>query len=809
MNIEVIKNAAEWLEKPDDIIKLEKIEEVAREEKYYVTVWGHYSAGKSKLINNILNRDILPVQSRETTAVLTYIQYGTTEQCCIIYEDGTIRVKALEEVKYIFQNTTNEERINEIDHLEIYVNSEILKNGLVLVDTPGVNTIIQKHQDLAAEAMEQAGKIIYVLGGASSDVDRRFIKDIDSCGIGIVFVRTKCDRFIEQEECAEEALAMEKAEIEKFLGKDCKFIPVSNEKGNKWNENIKLLREELDRIAQSISLELKNAIEQRMKIYANSYQNELKNTCDEIRAVLEGNVKRIEDEINECKMQVEDLQEREEDLEKEVESKIKRSRRPAENDLERCINDNVEEFYNTIKNIDYGENVNQKVENIYEQSLEQTIYKMEMILNNYLDEVLQNQEVGINIDIAQFTKEEKMPTYKEIRRENNKIIEMYKARLQEVKRQLENTEKESEAVDQEAEKCRNDHDTDEKKYIEEVKRMEEELASISPVVKMRLSDEQPIQPSSVFKKIGQGIDIALLVLPGDMIVNGIKTMSDTAKVTAFLQQHKTLGKLVLGTASTVSKQANAIDKTRDFSYVVNNVIGKVPKNKAREEQRNMQEQVQGLTDNVAEKIGSTFEGYKEKKKEHNVLDMLSVAYWTEKVGACFDRKPRMEVDQVEEEEKRLKREKIEREKEELSRKRIEKKKQLKLIESKEKELKVKKEEQARKEKEIEEAMAQAQYEIELRAKKRASERYKREYREYLQKNLEKAAKMLEDSYYDSANQNIVLYIANKNATLIREKQERENQLQKLLTQKEEQAGELKKRWTTGNECLKAIKEELK
>ena len=809
MNIEVIKNAAEWLEKPNDIIKLEKIEEVAREEKYYVTVWGHYSAGKSKLINNILNRDILPVQSRETTAVLTYIQYGTTEQCCIIYEDGTIRVKALEEVKYIFQNTTNEERINEIDHLEIYVNSEILKNGLVLVDTPGVNTIIQKHQDLAAEAMEQAGKIIYVLGGASSDVDRRFIKDIDSCGIGIVFVRTKCDRFIEQEECAEEALAMEKAEIEKFLGKDCKFIPVSNEKGNKWNENIKLLREELDRIAQSISLELKNAIEQRMKIYANSYQNELKNTCDEIRAVLEGNVKRIEDEINECKMQVEDLQEREEDLEKEVESKIKRSRRPAENDLERCINDNVEEFYNTIKNIDYGENVNQKVENIYEQSLEQTIYKMEMILNNYLDEVLQNQEVGINIDIAQFTKEEKMPTYKEIRRENNKIIEMYKARLQEVKRQLENTEKESEAVDQEAEKCRNDHDTDEKKYIEEVKRMEEELASISPVVKMRLSDEQPIQPSSVFKKIGQGIDIALLVLPGDMIVNGIKTMSDTAKVTAFLQQHKTLGKLVLGTASTVSKQANAIDKTRDFSYVVNNVIGKVPKNKAREEQRNMQEQVQGLTDNVAEKIGSTFEGYKEKKKEHNVLDMLSVAYWTEKVGACFDRKPRMEVDQVEEEEKRLKREKIEREKEELSRKRIEKKKQLKLIESKEKELKVKKEEQARKEKEIEEAMAQAQYEIELRAKKRASERYKREYREYLQKNLEKAAKMLEDSYYDSANQNIVLYIANKNATLIREKQERENQLQKLLTQKEEQAGELKKRWTTGYECLKAIKEELK
>ena len=200
--------AAEWLGKTVDVAKLERLKELSDNHRFYVTVWGHYSAGKSLLINNILGKDILPVQTRETTAVLTYIQYGTLEECVIVYEYGTSSNYELSVLKDIFQNTSKFEEIGEIDHIEVYVNNDLLSTGLIMVDTPGVNTVIQKHQDLAVDAIEQSGRIIYVLGNSPSNVDKQFIKQISDCGIQISFIRTKCDKLRTAEEGnPEESLA--------------------------------------------------------------------------------------------------------------------------------------------------------------------------------------------------------------------------------------------------------------------------------------------------------------------------------------------------------------------------------------------------------------------------------------------------------------------------------------------------------------------------------------------------------------------------------------------------------------------------
>lgn len=83
MSYEHLLETAEWLGKETDAAKLIRLKELSEHKFFCVTVWGHYSAGKSKLINNLLERDILPVQSRETTAALTYIRYGEEEGCII------------------------------------------------------------------------------------------------------------------------------------------------------------------------------------------------------------------------------------------------------------------------------------------------------------------------------------------------------------------------------------------------------------------------------------------------------------------------------------------------------------------------------------------------------------------------------------------------------------------------------------------------------------------------------------------------------------------------------------------------------
>lgn len=79
---------AKWIGKNGDVLEMERLQKLAKDGEHFITFWGHYSAGKSKLINNILSRDILPVQSRETTATLTYIRYGKFEECVVHFISG-------------------------------------------------------------------------------------------------------------------------------------------------------------------------------------------------------------------------------------------------------------------------------------------------------------------------------------------------------------------------------------------------------------------------------------------------------------------------------------------------------------------------------------------------------------------------------------------------------------------------------------------------------------------------------------------------------------------------------------------------
>ena len=311
--------AAKWLGETIDVAKLEKLKELSDSHSFYVTVWGHYSAGKSLLINNILGKDILPVQTRETTAVLTYIQYGTLEECVIIYENGTSSNYELSMLKDIFQNTSKFEQVGEIDHIEVYVNNDLLSTGLIIVDTPGVNTVIQKHQDLAVDAIEQSGRIIYVLGNSPSNVDKQFIKQISDCGIQISFIRTKCDRFLASEEGnPEDSLAIEKDTIEGFLNKKIDFVPISNIEGNKWYDNIIKVRTLIKQMSDSISEEMDNNIENRLNIFVANYIQKLLVEVEQLEQVKKGDTAKMDEEILNCENDLRIIESIVEDIEKKI-----------------------------------------------------------------------------------------------------------------------------------------------------------------------------------------------------------------------------------------------------------------------------------------------------------------------------------------------------------------------------------------------------------------------------------------------------------------------------------------------------------
>lgn len=779
-----VLEAAEWLGETVDVAKLERLKELSDNHRFYVTVWGHYSAGKSLLINNILGKDILPVQTRETTAVLTYIQYGALEECVIVYENGTNSNYELSVLKDIFQNTSKFEEVDEIDHIEVYVNNDLLSTGLIMVDTPGVNTVIQKHQDLAVDAIEQSGRIIYVLGNSPSNVDKQFIKQISDCGIQISFIRTKCDRFLASEEGnPEDSLAVEKGTIENFMNKKIDFVSVSNIEGNKWYDNIFKVRTLIKQMADSISEEMDNNIENRLNIFIANYLQKLRVKVEQLEQVKKGDTAKMDEEILNCENDLRIIESIVEDIEKKIERRVSDAKTQSQKELDKLITARIDDFSNALNQVEASASASTEVKAIYESHLTTTIERIQILLNTYFEEIIQDEADDLMNSISDKSVSLPVPTYAEVQQENTQILEMYNSRLLELKQAIETVKEEqllNEEAINEAEAGFNEND-----YNEALAILDQELAEIPSGMALRLADKQDVQPSSIFKAIGNAADLALLFVPGDVVFKGIKGVANTTKIAQALHKMGKAGEVIVKAGNAVGKNAKAIDKVRDTAYALNQVLGK-----RKYSTRAEKEAAERLVDKAAKKGQEAFESLKENKKSGNVLDALSVAYWTEKLGKNFDSAPRMEVDREEEERRNQSRKQIAAQQQQISDERINRKIQLGLLQDKVAELKLREQEDELKKKRIEEEIKKQEQIVIQQARISALNKYRREYKNYYGECITSIANDMMVQCFRVASQNITMYIASQSKETINAMESKKMQLQEICSLKEKGMDEI-------------------
>ena len=167
---DALLDALDYLGKEDVVKVLNVRRENANAGDFFVAFIGQFSAGKSYLINNLLQRDLLRSGSSETTPLLTYIRYGEQECGILHFDDGSDQQISIEDVKNITQQNS-ELDFSKLEYMEVFVDADFLRAGMVLLDTPGVNTVIDRHEQLLSRSMELAAKIIYVSGNQPSRMD--------------------------------------------------------------------------------------------------------------------------------------------------------------------------------------------------------------------------------------------------------------------------------------------------------------------------------------------------------------------------------------------------------------------------------------------------------------------------------------------------------------------------------------------------------------------------------------------------------------------------------------------------------------
>lgn len=167
-----------------------------------VAVLGQFKAGKSSLLNSLIERDVLPVGAIPVTTVVTRLQYGATERALIRHFDGHVTAAPLSSVGDYTSEAKNPGNEKNVEIVDIELPSLMRLPGLRLVDTPGLGSVFKYHQSTSANWLPSVGTALLAVSSDRplSENDLNLIRELSAYTPNIVLLLTKADLLSEAQQ---------------------------------------------------------------------------------------------------------------------------------------------------------------------------------------------------------------------------------------------------------------------------------------------------------------------------------------------------------------------------------------------------------------------------------------------------------------------------------------------------------------------------------------------------------------------------------------------------------------------------------
>ena len=622
---ELIK-ISEYMNQNEIIETLKNYEYVLEGGRYILSFMGQFSAGKSCLINNLIGRDILPVHITETTALITYIEYSEDE--CVVLEktDGTENVISFEESLEIWQNGKINDEISDISVMHIYVNNDLLKNGLVIADTPGINTVFQPHIEKTVRLLQSSNRIVYVMSKTASASDMDFLRCIRDNGVDVILVRTHMDLIKKDEEDYRNTIENETEELKSFSDDPVFFL--SSVEENFFYSGISELREYIsEKLSENIKSGLSEAIEKKLSLVSKNLYNQLnmrKSMAEEFVSNENYTYEIRKNELEETIVKLNSI------LEQSRDDAIKKyhiATDEADRDLKSNSDNAVNRICEEIKSWNFTENKSECLAKM-ERMVKEASLKIREDYISYFDGFIVEDKSSIcdklGDCIAGISIDEYIP----------ESIEASDDMVNELNSKINSLEVLQQSLKDELSECRNkiseaDENIDvireEEKNIQEAMNMvKNELSNYGDYVERYKIQKGDHKNEQKMKTAGALADVVSILIPGETwakcavgMLKGARFVKEGTKAGEFFKEVDTVADVVRG-IQTYKKNCME-NECPEYSITEESVY------EGESGKRALQEQL--------------------KEKPPGLLDYLSIEYYFRKIGKNFDTPDRVVPDE--------------------------------------------------------------------------------------------------------------------------------------------------------------------
>ena len=159
---------------------------------------GHFSAGKSSMINALLDKDILPKSPIPTSANIVKITSGDGVARIYFHHDQPIEYKEPYDIDMIKEYGKDKDTIKS---MELSTSEPLLPPHCSIVDTPGIDAADDADRLMTESSLHIIDVLFYVMdyNHVQSEVNLYFLKNIQDMGIPFYIIINQVDKHDEAE----------------------------------------------------------------------------------------------------------------------------------------------------------------------------------------------------------------------------------------------------------------------------------------------------------------------------------------------------------------------------------------------------------------------------------------------------------------------------------------------------------------------------------------------------------------------------------------------------------------------------------